>query len=420
MTLSSEQQTIFNLYARGENIFLSGPAGTGKSFLINEIQKHAKSQGKNISVTAMTGCAAVLLENATTLHSWGGIFPGGNQENSGKYNFSLRKVGNWRKVNILIIDEVSMLDSQLFEEMDRNAQKQKKNQAPFGGIQIILSGDFYQLPPIDGNFCFTSAAWNLTFKPKVNQFFLKQNFRQADDPKYKQILSEIRDGNLSDANYELINSRNVPSTEGNPICIVPLKQSANFINESENQKLSPRVVHTFVRQNYYNGSLYTGKTDKKTIFDSIMKQRGTYEEKIELRIGSKVMCLQNLDFVAGIVNGSQGIVTQFFGGYPNVKFSSGVERIILPVKWSTEEYPTYSVEQLPLTLAWAITIHKSQGMTLDCAKIDIGRSIFASGQIYTAMSRIKTINGLYLQNKIDRAKIGVNKDVLNFYKNNCV
>lgn len=422
MTLSEEQQQIFNLYSMGENIFLSGAAGSGKSFLINEIQKNANLRRKKIAITAMTGCAAVLLENATTLHSWGGIFSNYNQSEEEKYNFSSRKASNWKNIDILVIDEVSMLDSILFEEMDMNAKKQRSNQLSFGGIQMILSGDFYQLPPIEGNFCFTSVLWNLTFKPKTNQVFLKKNFRQAQDHKYREILTEIRDGKLSDLNYDLINSRHgaLDLSAKEPICIVPLKKSANFINDSENQKLNSAISNTYFRKNYYNGVLYAGKIDKKTIFDSIMKQRGTYEEKIELRVGSKVMCLQNLDFLAGIVNGSQGIVSSFIDGNPNIKFSSGLERIILPIKWTTEEYPSYHVEQIPLTLAWAITIHKSQGMTLDYAKIDIGSSIFAPGQIYTAMSRIKTLNGLYLRNKIDRQKIGINKDVLNFYKNFCV
>ena len=426
MTLSDEQQKVFNLYIGGENIFLSGPAGSGKSFLINHIQKNANSRRKNIAITAMTGCAAVLLENATTLHSWGGIFPNSNHtgvENPSKYNFSARKISNWKKVEVLVIDEVSMLDAILFEEMDMNAKKQRSCQLPFGGIQLILSGDFYQLPPIEGKFCFSSPIWNVTFKPKMNQILLRQNFRQSGDQKYREILTEIRDGNLSDLNYNLINSRHIVSDSptGDPICIVPLKKSANFINDSENRKIKSSIVNAYTRRNYYNGVLCNiEKADKKIIFDIVMKQRGTYEEKIELRVGSKVMCLHNLDFTLGIVNGSQGTVVSFVDGNPNVKFSSGLERIILPVKWSIEEYPAYSVEQLPLTLAWAITIHKSQGMTLDCAKIDIGSSIFASGQIYTAMSRIKTLEGLYLQNKIDRLKIGVNKDVLNFYKNLCI
>ena len=174
--LSASQQSAFDSYIKGSNLFISGYAGTGKSYLINTIYEHAKHNNKDIQVTAMTGCAAVLLKNAKTLHSWAGIGLGTSPinkliENIRKY----KHIDNWTNIDILVIDEISMMSKQLFELINILAQKIRKSQRLFGGIQLICCGDFHQLPPIENEFCFESEIWDKTF---TYQYVLKENFRQ--------------------------------------------------------------------------------------------------------------------------------------------------------------------------------------------------------------------------------------------------
>ena len=183
--LSPGQQNAHEKFINGDNIFLSGEAGAGKSYLIKHFQTYAISQGKNIQVTAMTGCAALLLEKAKTLHSWAGIGIGNGTiskiiSNIKKYH----KLQNWLDIDILIIDEISMMSKKLFEILDEIAKKIRKNKKPFGGIQIICSGDFHQLPPVEDEFCFESELWDVTFK---TQIVLKENFRQQGDLVYQKI-----------------------------------------------------------------------------------------------------------------------------------------------------------------------------------------------------------------------------------------
>lgn len=400
------QLEAFEKYQNGDNIFISGYAGTGKSYLINHIYKDAQERGKNIQITAMTGCAAVLLGNAKTLHSWASIGLGNAPiekliANIRKYN----KVENWTKLDILVIDEISMMSKALFELIDTIAKKLRKSQKEFGGIQLICSGDFHQLPPVEDEFCFESPLWDNTFE---TQFVFKENFRQKGDIEYQKVLNEIREGNISPESCKLLVDcvKRESVSEIKPTVLYPTKRFADQVNKCE-------LVILETEQKTYTKS-FIPDIKSGPIKEELERQKGMYEDTLDLKVGSQVMCIANISQEEGIVNGSQGIITQFINGFPEVKFKH-ITKIIQPHKWINEKYEDYGVSQIPLILSWAITIHKAQGITLENATINIGSSVFEYGQAYVALSRVTSREGLFIKS-LDLGKIRANPKVVEFYK----
>ena len=422
MELSNEQQIVFNKYLDGANIFMTGPGGSGKSFLIRHIYEDAISKGLKIKVTAMTGCAAILLQcNASTIHSWAGI--GIADKSVDYYVSSIRKNRRyrekWLKTDILIIDEVSMMSKQLFDKLNEIGKKIRMNDRPFGGIQLIFSGDFYQLPPIikdeNDGFCFESDEWNNVF---TNQIELQVNYRQ-EDKIFVKILKNLRKGKIKKKHVELLKEyvgREVEDTLlVKPIKLYPINNKVNAVNKKELDKLETKEYEFEIEVNNNIKNIKVKKTDidretdylKKNIFNN---------ENLKLKIGAQVMCTYNLNVSIGICNGSLGIVTNILNDTPVVLFNNGVEMNMERKKYESENIEGLSISQYPLVLAYAISIHKSQGTTLDSAEIDIGNSIFECGQIYVALSRLKSLDGLYIKH-FDPNKIYVNELVKNFYEN---
>jgi ATP-dependent DNA helicase PIF1 len=435
--LSEQQQCVFDKYLLRQNIFITGPGGSGKSALIKYIYDDALRKGRNIQVTALTGCAAVLLNcKAKTLHSWAGIGLGNAEadfivEKIEKNRFK-KKV--WKTTDILIVDEVSMMSLKLFELINLVGKEVRKSNRPFGGIQVIFSGDFYQLPPVasgssnleDSQFCFESELWSILFEP-VNQIALKKIFRQKDEV-YATILNQLREGKLKRKSYELLMSyvgKTVPEDSLiMPTKIFPTRSKVEQINSREMEKLSGDI-HTFELKKLTD--LTDGTNQKKQYYTLEEKeQEWKYlannlmcESVIHLKIGSQVMCIINKELEDGqiLCNGSQGVVTGFAG--PSailVKFTELAQEIpLLAHTWASERSPGLGVSQLPIILAWAITIHKSQGASLDMAEIDVGSDIFECGQTYVALSRVRSLEGLFLKS-FDLSKILINKKVQEFYR----
>ena len=422
--LSTEQQLAFNKYIEGENIFITGPGGTGKSELIRRIYKHALSQNKEISVTALTGCAALLLNcKATTVHSWSGIGIGNKPPDELIKKIRKNKFAKkmWTNTKILIIDEVSMLSKKLFDLLNHIGRILRNNGLPFGGIQVILSGDFYQLPPVgdtndidSSKFCFESEEW----LPKENQIELIKIFRQSDT-KYADILNQIRKGRIKRSANDLLTSyvgRPIPENlvitklypTRNKVDNLNFEEMANLDSEEIEFNLNTKVGAT--TQSRYSSAEIKYETDH--LINNI-----TCEKIVRLKVGAHVMCVVNIQGEhIEICNGSQGIVTAFTSdGLPKVKFNNGIEMIMARHMWTSEKIPTIGVTQIPLILAWALTIHKSQGATLDAAEIDVGSGIFECGQTYVALSRVKSLDGLYLTS-YDPTKIKINKKVFEFYR----
>lgn len=434
--LSIQQQEIFNKYKNGENIFISGPGGTGKTYLIKNIVNHAKENNKAYKVCALTGCAAILLEcGATTLHAFAGIglANGSVNEIVDRLMKNKNRKQNWVKTDLLIIDEVSMLSLKLFIILDLIAKRvKKKRETVFGGMQIIFAGDFYQLPPIgDENdvdslkFCFESELWNEVF-PKKNQIILETIFRQTDD-KYAKILNRLRVGKITKSGINELEKcvKKKLSNDINPTIILPKRKDVDQINFREFNKLEKNEEKIFEMSGVDELDLPLSKeqlTNISLFTDEEKRQESTYlsenimaEKKLVLRKGTVVMCIANLDIENGLINGSQGIVVDFQNNNPVIKFKDGKIQQITPHVWQSEKIPGIAVKQLPLIYAWAITIHKAQGVTLDNAYIDIGNDIFECGQSYVALSRVKSLDGLYLKN-FDFTKIKINKKVQEFYE----
>lgn len=416
MKFTEEQQNVFDKYLNGENIFVTGPGGVGKSELLHYIYEDAREKGKDIMVTATTGCAAVRLNcNARTIYSWAGIGLGNKSVNElvKKINFNKHAKSAWNDVEILIIDEVSMLSRKLFELLDSLGKRLRRKSAHFGGIQIIFSGDFYQLPPIGDNeesqaFCFESPIWRSVFP---NQIELTHIFRQKNH-EYATILKQIRQGIIKKSANLLLMSRVglTYDTEITPTKLYPTKARVDAMNRVSMAKLTGEEY-------VYELKTTEGSEQIKMECEQLKKSL-LCETKLVLKEGAQVMCIINVmndSKVLELFNGSQGIVTGFASGFPIVKFHNGIHKVVMPYNWESEKISGVCVTQLPLILAWAISIHKSQGATLEMAEIDIGSGIFECGQTYVALSRVKSLEGLYLSS-YDPSKIKINLKVREFYE----
>lgn len=450
-SLSDEQNIAFEKFKNGENLFITGPGGTGKTKLVKHLVEYNISINKKTQVCALTGTAAVLIGcNARTIHSFSGIklCKGQREKIVASVLKNRNAVREWRDVKCLILDEVSMLSKKVFEIIEEIARKARKNSMPFGGVQVLFLGDFFQLPPVEtenepdtAQFCFETLLWNRIFSME-NHIQLTKIFRQ-NDPLYIEILMQIRKGYLDEEKIKVLQSyvkREYDSEKNNgcvPTKLFALRAKTDYINSQMFSKIQGKeyvmdaIVKTDCKMMF---------NDEKAIKPEILfkcSQMTEQEKEYEIqnlfgtstcskifryKKGASVMCTVNLDMDNQICNGAQGIITDILEGgegegkYPTimVKFSNGIVKGIGPRFWQSEEYPTIAVGQYPLMLAWALTIHKIQGATLKLAEIDIGSSIFEYGQTYVALSRIQSLEGLYLS-AFHPQKIRANPVVVDFY-----
>lgn len=413
-TFTRQQDYVFNKFIEGYNIFITGPAGTGKSQFIYSLVKYCKENNKKYQVCAMTGCAAILLKcRAKTIHSWSGIgIESDNKKNIiSKINSNYGKRNKWKQTDVLIVDEVSMMSDGIFELLFTIGQITRNNfEKPFGGIQLVFCGDFFQLPPIRNDFCFKSPLFRETFSIQIE---FTRIFRQKDDI-YCKLLNEIRIGNISKESISILQKYvNRPTDKDNkiiPTRLFPIKSQVDKINNNEMSKLKDDIV------------IYEMKKECKGLEKecSFLMNNLNCCSVLKLKKGCQVMCIVNLDIGNNefpIGNGSLGIVIDFTSNHlPIVQFKNGTTKTIQYYEWISEEFSSLVIKQIPLVLSWAMTIHKSQGSTLEMATIDLGNQIFECGQSYVALSRVSDLDGLYLSD-FNPKKITVNKDVLNFYDN---
>ena len=438
MNFSEEQQLSFDKYMQGKNIFITGPGGTGKTELIKHIYRDAIEKGNSIQICALTGCAAVLLEcKAKTVHSWAGIGLGQNSISHlvNKINKNKYAKKSWKSVDILVIDEVSMMSRKLFETLDAIGQTIRKNSKPFGGIQLIFSGDFYQLPPVGtrdeietSEFCFQSTEWTSTFLQEDHMVLVKI-FRQ-NDINYQNILNQIREGRMKKSTNDiLLKMVGRPIPEDilvKPTKLFPTRSKVDNINISEINKLKGYEYDFILKYHTDLVMTPTCRVKRNEFTDEQIQSELKYlqgnlicEGTLNLKIGAQVMCIVNIKSETDdllLCNGAQGTVIRIQDETPIVKYNNGLEMAMTPHIWQSETIPGVGVSQVPLILAWALTIHKSQGSTLDVAEIDAGSSIFECGQTYVALSRVKSLDGLYLTS-FDIRKIKINAKVREFYDN---
>lgn len=409
MQLSSEQQKIIEAVELGKNIFVTGVAGTGKSFVLKHLKEH---YGKKLQITASTGIAAVHV-GGITLHSWAGLGLGDRSADdiADDILFNRKVLYRIRNAKILAIDEVSMIKADLFDLFNEVLQIIRGDDAPFGGLQILLFGDFLQLPPVvrygeslDGNFVFDSLAWQ---NANLETFFLRESFRQTDK-RFLELLHNIRFGEMTEDDLDVLNSRTdlYDHEEIKPTRLTTHNNQADVINQRELGNIKSKE-ELFRRQE-------TGNKQRL----QFLRKNCLAPEELTLKIGAQVMMLKNSFQEKGVVNGSLGFVTDFSAErFPLVEFQNGQVLEIKPEEWAIEEdYKTIaSIIQVPLRLAWAITVHKSQGMTLEKIRCQLGNA-FSEGQVYVALSRVKNLDGLFLDS-FNPSLVKVNRKVVTFYRN---
>ena len=416
---------ITDLIKKGENIFITGYAGTGKSYILNKLKKKFK-----IDVTSTTGLAAVNIQGQT-IHSWAGVGICNKPveqviENILKRSALKKQIFNCK---ILAIDEISMLDAKTFDYIDTVLRQLKDESKPFGGIQVLFFGDFFQLPPVDksSGFCFESYCWH---ELNLNTVFLEKIYRQNDEA-FINSLNNMRLNQLTEADLRLFRDREVDynTNDSEILHIFSTNMEADNYNTKKFNSVESRV-HRFKSVDKIHRKKTEIEVDKNNLNDKLSKfdmmTWETFDKSckapcgLELKKSCKVMLLKNLDFKKGLINGSCGTVLELeetkAGDSILIKFDNGVEEVI--AKHTFEAYRDgeliVSREQYPLRLAYGITIHKSQGMTLDKLVVDCSR-IFECGQAYVALSRIKTLEGLFLKS-FSPNKVSVSQPVVNFYQ----
>ena len=414
LSLNEEQKAVIDLVKEKKNVFITGPGGTGKTFLIHNILSEMESLGKKVAVTSLTGLSALLIgEKARTIHSWSGLGIG-NRSALSYFEFIRKclpkKREAWRTTDILIIDEISMMSDEFFEKLDELGRLMRwKHNEPFGGMQILCFGDFFQLPPINTKFVFESPKWNETVDCVV---FLNTVYRQTD-PLFQNMLNEIRLGRVSDETDKLLKSRldlDFSKEEIQPTKIFTRKSMVEEVNKEALDKIEGETT-TYKM-------ITKGKINSEAIKNALVKmdQNAPYVSELSLKVGAQVMLTVNTDIESGLVNGKLGIVCECKFDSVLVRFKgNSYPTLVRYHNWVLEDYETVYRSQIPLVLSYAITTHKAQGATLDSAYIDIGLSIFEYGQAYVALSRVKNLDSLYLHSYNKRA-IRAHPKVVEYYE----
>lgn len=386
-------------------MLLTGPAGAGKTFVLNQFIRLAKSEGKHVSVTATTGLAATHL-GGTTIHSWAGIgifdsLPQGFADHLGKGRKEIIE-----KTDVLIIDEISMLHDYRLDMVDEACRLVRKKDIPFGGIQIIMSGDFFQLPPINrgetraGGFVVHSQIWK-ELDPTI--CYLEEQHRQ-DDEELLDILNALRAGDIRRHHAEKLLARvdEIPAEDVVLTELHTVNIDVDRINDVKLSELSGDELQ------------YSQTTTGSDNYVENLQRSVLAPATLRLKQGALVMAVKNATD-RKYANGSIGTVIDFEPSteYPIVEFRSGKTVTMMPDTWELRDgdKKRASITQIPLRLAWAITVHKSQGMTLDAARIDL-RKAFVEGMGYVALSRVKNLSNLYLSG-INRMALAISEDAQN-------
>jgi ATP-dependent DNA helicase PIF1 len=388
--------TIKSLIKNKRNIFITGCAGTGKSYMLNKIKEDFPS----LQLTASTGVAAVNI-SGSTIHSFAGIGIAKSQSKQIYHRLHPDVLDRIKDCELLAIDEISMLSAKTLNLIDEVFQLVRHNQKPFGGMQLIVVGDFLQLPPVSDNevskdFAFKSRAWQ---NAEFENIILDKVYRQ-EDTDFINLLNKVRFGipidrdSFSDRNFN-----------GTTLKLFALNRYADQVNVMQLSNI-PTAAYSY--QAFDTGSVFAQK---------MLDAHCLAVKTLQLKVNARVMLLINKDISNALINGSTGIVSALSSHSVTVDFDNGITRSFSqePVaKIVLNNEIVASREQIPLRLAWAISIHKAQGMTLDKVHVDM-KGLFEDGQAYVALSRAKTNAGLSVAN-LDHKKIKANKDAVEFMR----
>lgn len=398
-----DQGLAIEILLSGESALLTGPAGTGKTFVLNQFIALAKYEGKHVSITATTGLAATHL-GGTTIHAWSGMgvrddIPDGFADHVSK---SRREI--IEKTDVLIIDEISMLHDFRLDMVDEICRLVRRKDEPFGGIQVVMSGDFYQLPPVNrgdsrgGGFVVNSNVWK-EIDPVI--LYLTNQYRQNEGDKLLEILTSMRENDIRRHHAEALLNR-VDEMLPEDLELTELHTTNIDVDRVNEGHLAQLEGDELIYQQHTTGSAnYVENLQRSVLAPAVLT----------LKQGALVMTVKN-DPSRRFANGSIGKVVDFEPGteYPVVEFLNGKVVTIMPDTWELRDgdKKRASISQVPLRLAWAITVHKSQGMTLDAARIDL-RKAFVPGMGYVALSRVKSLDNLYLSG-INRIALQMSED----------
>ena len=401
------QAQALRVLLSGDSVFLTGSPGAGKTYVLNQFVRHVTRAGKNVAVTASTGIAATHI-GGTTIHSWSGLgvkeyLSEWDRDNLPKNG---RLVKRYNETDILVIDEVSMLHGARLNIVNEVAKILRKSDKPFGGMQVVVVGDLFQLPPVTrGNeevdFVHRSLAWE-ELSPKI--CYITEQHRQTGD-ELLDLLEAMRRGDVGELHEAALQER-LHRTRPEDLAVTKL-YSHNMDVDSINDRHLKDLSET--------GKAYQMRAHGKPVKIEQLQKSVLAPELLELKRGAEVMFVSN-NFPAGYVNGTRGTVVDFVDSSPIVQIAGRKEVKVEPYSWKLEEDGRVAAEvvQLPLRLAWAITIHKSQGMSLDAAEIDLSRS-FTPGMGYVALSRVRSMDGVYLEG-INRMALTMHPTIFEFDK----
>ena len=403
------QKEALDILKMGHNVYLTGAAGSGKTHLLNEYIAYLKNNDVDVGITASTGIASTHL-GGTTIHAWSGI---GIRDRLTEIDLEAMEEKSylWKRferAKVLIIDEVSMLHHFRLDLVDKVLRFFKRNEDPFGGIQVILCGDFFQLPPVSrvgdlpSQFIYKAMSWKAL---DLKVCYLHEQYRQTEDS-LLSILNAIRKNDVDEGVMEQLKSRYnkeplIKLKDVRPTKLYTHNANVDEINIQHLGELGSEA-HSYTMTEKGRGPLL-----------EVLKKSCLAGEKIVLKTGAQVMFIKN-NFDAGYVNGTLGKVIAFDHDGPIVETLSGRHITVTPESWRVEEEGKIKAEilQIPLRLAWAITVHKSQGMSLDAVEVDLSKS-FERGMGYVALSRVRTIDGLKLLG-FNATALQVHPEILEF------
>lgn len=403
------QKEALEVLKRGHNVYLTGAAGSGKTYLLNKYIQFLKAQRIGVGITASTGIAATHMEGIT-IHSWAGIGIRGTASDDELRAIAANKriAKRFQRTQTLIIDEVSMFDANRLDLVERLARLARGSWEPFGGMQVVLCGDFFQLPPVakenepPPRFVCHSAAWK---SMALKICYLQDQYRQ-EDKELVRILNAIRDASVDETVVNRLRERRIVTLAADPLGRIVKLYTHNINVDLENERELAKLPE--------KETTYYMQVSGVPAIAELLKKGCLAPEKLALKKGAAVMFVKN-NFERGYVNGTLGTVSGFSkSGSPIITVLNGGDIIAELATWSIEENGKILAEirQLPLRLAWAITVHKSQGMTLDAAQVDLSKC-FEKGMGYVALSRVRSLAGIRVIGFNDLA-LEVNTEMLTF------